>query len=126
MKWTDLTTTACGILRDGQPMIIALAGTNAKPPFLWYWSGDMNIRAIPGGSFDETDGAIIGADGKVHGWVSRLTDMPEINDINQAVAQHAAMVEETRKPDFQIYLAEQLQMATNMIKAGPDTEEQGE
>lgn len=120
MKWSDLNTTPCGILRDGEPKIIGTAGSNQAPAFLWYWAGDMNIKAIPGGSFDEATGAIKASDGTVHGWVSPLTDMPEITDINEAMAQHAAMVEETRKPDFSYYLAEQIKMAGNSIKAGPD------
>lgn len=100
-------------------MIIAKAGANQAPPFLWYWAGEMNIKTIPDGKFDETTGAITGPDGEVHGWVSPLTDMPEITDINQAMAEHAAMTEATRKPDFDHYLAEQIRMAGNSIKAGP-------
>lgn len=107
-----------GILRNGQPRIIARTGTNAEPPFLWYWAGDMNIAVIPGGKFDEETGAVTTATGETHGWVSPLFDMPEITSINQAMEQHRDLITQTEVPDFELYLEEQIEMAVNGIRAG--------
>lgn len=118
MNWDAITDQPCGILRNGQPKIIALAGKSEAPPFLWYWAGDMNIAIIPGGQFDPKTGELKSAAGETHGWVSILTDMPEITDINQAMAQHRELVGQTRAPEFKPYLQEQIEMAENGIRAG--------
>lgn len=117
MKWPDTpNTTPCGILIAGEPRLIAKAGRNQSPPFLWYWAGDMNIRVVPRGNFDEKTGQITDGAGETHGWVAPITDMPEVDDLNRAMAQHAAMVASTNLPDFQHFLAEQLKMASNSLK----------
>ncbi len=118
MNWEQANTKPVGILRAGQPRIIARTGTNAEPPFLWYWVGDMNIAVIPGGKFDEATGAITTATGEPHGWVSPLGDMPEVTDINQAMEEHRELGAQATTPDFELYLEEQIEMAVNGIRAG--------
>jgi hypothetical protein len=118
MKWPEINATPCGILRFGMPQVVAITGENQTPAFLWYWTGDMNIAVIPGGSFDEKTGAVTDATGGIFGWITPLNDMPEITDLNQAMARHAEIKAEAASEGFKIYLEEQIQMAVNGIKAG--------
>jgi len=119
MNWQDLNTTPCGILRNGEPRIIGIAGEHKAPDFLWYWVGDMNIAVLPGAKLEPITRAVVMPDTRIHGWISPLADMPEITDINQAMEEHRNLAAQAALPDFGIYLEEQIRMAVNGIKAGP-------
>lgn len=119
MKLEDINRQPFAMNRGGEIRVLGQAGN--QPTFVWFWNGHRNITPIKGGRFESTgptSGQFLDDGGEVIGYVSALADTPEIMDINAAMGEWHELHDRLGQAFHDDWLAEQLQMAKNSLRAG--------
>lgn len=108
MNWTAPNTTPHALLTGDT--VVPLIATGEGPGFLWAWDGtDGHLLTWPGGSLAES-GQLTRRGGEPVGWVSPMSDMPEIQDQAKAIGDWQRARAQFDGPIFQAWLQEELQM----------------